>query len=240
MALNLKKYLEKTNIPAQLLPVAMSVLEDARGRAKWLNARKWWVRLVKSKGIAKKLSWESERLVDVDPSRMAEDIAPSLSVTCYGDHIDWNPATNMPEAGTWLNQDPESDDYKLAVAATKEAGYLGVHPRSFEFHRWWYRRNGGEGLAWMRGMPVDMPNRPTEYNGKDVRLLCSGDAWQLIAFKPLIGSFGLRISLGYEIANVWNFDKDAQGHYSLPGYELRAPLTWSILPGKRKKGGQDV
>lgn len=229
--MNIAKLIARTDLPAAQRTEVEAVFKDAKQRAKGLFWGKWRLRLWEYKELADMLSWESERLVEIDPNLIAKDIAPTLSVTCYGDHIDWDPATGRPKPGIWLNKDPESAEYKHALAATK-GKYTNLHPRSGKFHRFWYRRNAGEGLAWMRGMPVDMPNRPTEYNGKDVRLLRSGDAWQLIAFKPLIGPFGLRISLGYEIANVWNFDKDAQGHYPLPGWELRAPLTWSILPGR--------
>ena len=36
--------------------------------------------------------------------------------------------------------------------------------------------------------------------------------------------------IGYEIDNLWNGAE--QAWYPIPGYELKAPLTWSVLPGR--------
>lgn len=36
--------------------------------------------------------------------------------------------------------------------------------------------------------------------------------------------------IGYEIDNLWNGTE--QAWYPIPGHELRAPLTWSVLPGR--------
>ena len=36
--------------------------------------------------------------------------------------------------------------------------------------------------------------------------------------------------IGYEIDNLWNGAE--QAWYPIPGYELKAPLTRSVLPGR--------
>ena len=231
--MNIAKLIAKTDMPAELQPVAVVTLEAAKRKAKGLNWHKLKVRLFESKKLADKLSWESERLIDVDPALISKDIAPTRSVTAYGDHFDWDEKTHQPQPGTWLNKDPESAEYKRAVELTKDR-YIDLHPRSGRFHRWWYKRNAGEGEAWARGVAVDMPRRPTVYLGDGVAVLHSGDAWELLAFRKLVGSFGIVTRVGYEIDNVWHFPKEAQGHYPIEGYELRAPLTWTVLPGKRK------
>ncbi|WP_441280551.1 hypothetical protein [Tardiphaga sp. 862_B3_N1_1] len=231
--MNVEKLVAKTNAPADVQAAAVEALNEARKRAKGLTWAKWKVRLCEHKDIAKLLTWDSERLIDVDPSLIDKDIAPVINITCYGDHIGWNDATGKPEPGTWMDKDPASADYQDAVAKTKAKGYLGVHPRSDKFHAWWYLRNAGEGRAWRLGAPVDMPNRPAVYTGKDVILIHSGQAWQLFAFRKLIGNFGIKTRIGYEIDNVWRFDNNLQGHYPVPGWQLRAPLSCTVLPGKR-------
>ena len=37
---------------------------------------------------------------------------------------------------------------------------------------------------------------------------------------------------GYEIDNVFSGDYTPQMWFPIPGYQLRAPVTWSVLPGK--------
>ena len=229
--MNIAKLIARTDMPAELQPVAVAALEAAKRKAKGLNSGKWRTRIFEAKKLAKKLSWESERLIDVDPTLIDKDVAPVLNVTCYGDNMPWDEATGRPVPGQWLNKDPDSAEYKQAVAANYWCE--GEHPRSDKSHVAQYRRNAGEGLAWLRGAAVDMPRRPTVYLGDGVAVLHSGDAWELLAFRKLIGRFGIVTRVGYEIDNVWHFPKEAQGHYPLEGYELRAPLTWTVLPGKR-------
>ena len=36
--------------------------------------------------------------------------------------------------------------------------------------------------------------------------------------------------IGYEIDNLWNGKE--QAWYPIAGHELRAPLTWPVLPGR--------
>ena len=35
---------------------------------------------------------------------------------------------------------------------------------------------------------------------------------------------------GYEIDNIWVESSNEQAWYPIPGYELRAPLTWPSIP----------
>ena len=36
--------------------------------------------------------------------------------------------------------------------------------------------------------------------------------------------------VGYGIDNIWVESSNEQAWYPIPGYELRAPLTWSSIP----------
>ena len=232
--MNISKMLSKLDAPAEVKEAAHVALSAAVDKSKGLTWHKWKLRLFKAKKLASKLSWESERLIDVDPNLLSSDIAPVINVTAYGDHVVWVEGVG-PVPGTWMNKDPNSEDYKSNLAASKEKGYKhDVHSRTKEWHTWWYRRNAGEGEAWIRGAAVGpMPQRPQVWKGENTLLLHSGDAWQLYHFKPWFGKWGLLTEIGHEISNVWNFKYDAQGHYPIPGYELRGPLSCTALPHKR-------
>ena len=58
---------------------------------------------------------------------------------------------------------------------------------------------------------------------------CSG-AWQIVAPAKLLGIIPAKARIGYEIDNLWNGTE--QAWYPIAGHELRAPLTWSVLPGR--------
>ncbi|WP_313329471.1 hypothetical protein [Comamonas sp.] len=231
--MNLAKLLGKTPVPASLIPIALAALQDAEKRARGLLWAKWKVRLFKAGKIAKMLTWQSERLIDVRPDLLDQDIAPMGNITAHGDNVPWNDATHRPEPGQWLNEDPTSGEYQRAV----EACYWskGNHPRSTKARKDWYRRNAGEGLAYRLGMPVDVSAGADSVqvwrNADDtIQLRRCGEAWQLTAFRPLIGRFGLNVRVGYEIDNV--FRDGVQQWYPIPGFDLRAPLTYSVLPGR--------
>lgn len=226
--MNIAKLIAKTNMPAELQPLAIAAFKEADKRSDGLMWGKWKVRLFKAGKIAKMLDWTDERLIAVNPDMLDSDICPMGNITAHGDNVPWNPATRRPEPGQWLNRDPVSDEYKAAV----EACYWceGSHPRSKKARKAWYRRNAGEGLAYRLGLPVSADMPVQEYTGGGVTVLRCGDAWQLTAFKRIVGRFGLHVRVGYEIDNV--FRDGVQQWYPIPGFELRAPLTYSVLPGR--------
>ncbi|QMV74135.1 hypothetical protein HS961_15525 [Comamonas piscis] len=231
--MNIAKLIAKTTLPASLQADAVAALQDAEKRARGLLWAKCKVRLFKAGKISKMLTWESERLIDVRPDLLDWDVAPMINITAHGDNVPWDPATGKPEPGQWLNKDPNSEEYKQAVAANYWCP--GEHARSDKSHKAQYRRNAGEGRAYRLGMPVDVSAGPDAVqvwrNGDDtIQLRRCGDAWQLTAFRPLLGRFGLNVRVGYEIDNV--FRDGVQQWYPIPGYDLRAPLTYSVLPGR--------
>jgi len=65
--------------------------------------------------------------------------------TAHGDNVPWAGNPGRPVPHCWLNPDPQSDEYRDAVAACYWAP--GNHPRSKTAVKAWYRRNGGAGLA---------------------------------------------------------------------------------------------
>jgi hypothetical protein len=100
----------------------------------------------------------------------------------------------------------------------------------------WYRRNAGEYLAWRLGAAVE-PSKGFEiWRGKDgkdsaVAWRC-GTAWIVKSSTHLVGPLYLNSRKGYEIDNVFSGDYTPQMWWPIPGYQLRAPVTWSVLPGK--------
>ena len=61
-------------------------------------------------------------------------------------------------------------------------------------------------------------------------LQCRMYAWQIKALKPLLGPLKLKIDIGFEIDNIWFESNDVQSWYPIPGYDLRAPVVWYVLP----------
>ena len=233
--MNIEKLIAKTNVPEGLRAEALQALNSAERAARGLLWAKWKVRLFKAGKIAKMMTWENERLLDVRPDLLDWDVAPMINITAHGDNVPWNPATGRPEPGQWLNKDPDSEEYKQAVAANYWCP--GEHPRSDKSHKAQYRRNAGEGRAYRLGLPVDLSagrDAAQVYRSADgaVVLIRCGQAWQLKAERRLVGRLGLKTRVGYEIDNIWRESDGAQCWYPIPGYELRAPLTWSVLPGK--------
>lgn len=230
--MNVEKLLKKAGVPAELLPEAIACLRKADHDSNGLMWAKWRVRLFKAGQIAKQLSWERERLIDVRPDLADWDIAPMLNITAHGDNLPWNPATGRPEPGQWLDANPESMEYQAAV---KDCYWSrGNHPRSKKARKDWYRRNAGEYRAWRLGIPVSAAMPVEQWSAGGVTVLHCGTAWQLKSFKKLVAGFGLKTRIGYEIDNV--FKNGVQQWYPIPDHDLRAPLTWSVLPGFRKKG----
>lgn len=219
--MNLIKHLQAAGVPDHYHPAAIAALEGARERAQGLTWAKWRVRLFKAGKIAKLLPWHAERLIDVRPDLAAWDIAPMVNITAHGDNVPW--PDGRPAPGAWLDDTPEA----------RAANYWceGEHPRSVKSREAWYRRNAGEYEAWARGMPVDPQSGVQVWRGNGSTVYRCGDAWQVIAQdKFLFIPFVVRV--GYEISNLWRESDGAQLWFPIPGADLRAPVTWSVLPGR--------
>lgn len=225
------EYLIRAGVPGHLHQVAIGALEDARQRAKGLTWAKWRVRIFKAGKIADMLPWDAERLIDLRPDLAAWDIAPMTNITAHGDNVPWvsTPDGWRPAPGRWLNEDPVSDEYQQAVAACYWCD--GEHPRSKTARKAWYRRNAGEHEAWARGKSVNVMNARAWHGPGVVVYECDG-AWQINAADKWLGVVPVKVRIGYEISNVWRESDGAQLWFPIPGKDLRAPVTWSILPGR--------
>ena len=222
-------------VPESLHCEAIASLTAEDFKRSGLTWAKWKVRLFRAGKIADLLDWNDERLCIKHPELCDEDIAPVDNITCNGDMIPWASDGSRPLRSYWLNQDPASDDYKAAVAANHR--YCpGQHPRSRASRKAWYRRNAGEYKAWRLGAAVE-PSKGFEIwrgkDGKDSAVVWRcGNAWLVKSSTHLVGSLYLNSRKGYEIDNVFSGDYTAQMWFPIPGYQLRAPVTWSVLPGK--------
>lgn len=221
-------------VPTADYQIANEVLEHAYDQIQGLIVAKWKVRIMKPEQISKILKWEDERLIDVRPDLFAWDIAPMINITAHGDNAHWvsTPEGGRPAPGRWLNPDPTSEEYRLAV----QSNYWceGTHPRSIESRFAWYRRNAGEFMAYKNGMKIDLTQGVKVYRGtkgkETVTVFNCGDVWQLNATTKYFGNIGIKTRIGFEINNVWNEGQNIQAWYPIPGYELKAPVTWSNLP----------
>lgn len=234
--MNLTKALALAGVPQSLHSEAMAALNAADFKRAGLTWAKWKVRLFKAGKIADLLDWNDERLCIKHSELCDWDIAPMVNITAHGDNGPWvdTPDGGRPARNYWLNSDPESDEYKAAVTANYWAP--GTHPRSKESRKAWYRRNAGEYLAWRLGAAID-PARGFEiWRGRDgknaaVAWRC-GTAWIVKSSTHLVGPLYLNSRKGYEIDNVFSGDYTPQMWWPIDGYALRAPVTWSTLPGR--------
>lgn len=224
--MNLLKHLQAAGVPDHYHPAALEALGVARKRAQGLTWAKWRVRLFKAGKIAKLLPWSAERLVDVRPDLADWDIAPMVNITAHGDNVPWvaTPEGGRPAPGQWL--DPED-----AQAVAANYWLPGTHPRSPESRKAWYRRNAGEYRAWRLGAPVDLSKGVQVWRGNGSTVYRCGDAWQVIAQDKLL-FIPVVVRVGYEISNMWRESDGAQLWFPIPGADLRAPVTWSVLPGR--------
>lgn len=223
--MNPLKYLQAAGVPAHYHAAALASIESARDRASGLLWHKIKVRLFQAGKIAKLLQWNDERLLYVRPDLASWDIAPVINITAHGDNVPWvmTAAGGRPVPGAWLDDSPEA----------RAANYWceGEHPRSQKSRKAWYRRNGGEYEAWARGVPVNVANARA-WHGDGVSVYeCSG-AWQINAQDKWIGFIPVKVRIGFEISNVWRESDGAQLWFPIPNHGLRAPLTWSVMPGR--------
>lgn len=236
--MNTQKALTIAGVPKELHAEAIASVNLATKRTDGLLLHKIKVRYLKANKIAKLLEWEDERLCIRHPELASYDIAPMINVTAYGDNGEWEdtPLGGRPVGGRWLNKDPESQEYKDAVA--KNYWCKGTHPRSFESHKAWYRRNGGEYLAWERGEAV----RPSEgfekwtgTQGSTQAIAYRADGAWIVLLSEKKGPFRVNSRIGFEVDNVYCGTHSPQAWFPIDGYELRGCATHSVMLGKELK-----
>lgn len=227
--MNPLKHLKAAGVPEHLWVDAMDSLDEAYDRSRGLTLAKWRVRLFKAGKIAELIPWEAERLIDVRPDLADWDIAPVVNITAHGDNAPWvmTPDGGRPAPGRWMNADPTSEDYERAVRSNYWC--KGEHPRSKESRKAWYRRNAGEYRAWRLGQPVD-PANVQRWTQGDTTVIRAGNAWQIVAKEKWLGIIPVKVRVGHEIDNVVSPD-GTQNWYPIAGHELRAPVSWSVIPG---------
>lgn len=218
--MNIEKLLRQAGVEDEFIPSAIEALEQADIMSDGLFWKKWKTRLFKAGEISKKLRWEDERLIDRFPELKDWDIAPMYNITANGDNIPW--PNNFPAPGAWMTESPEA----------RAACYWceGEHPRNTKARKAWYRRNAGEHIAYELGTPVEL-SKPRKWASNDVTVRKLGGAWQLDAKTKVLGLIPVKVRIGYEISNIVS-DEGVQKWYPLPGYSMKAPLTWSVIPGK--------
>lgn len=233
------KLLEIAGVPVDRWNEAINSIKLAHFRADGLTRKKLYTRLFKAGSIAKKLKWEHNRLIEVDTKLAQHDIAPMLNITCNGDKGPWveTPQGGRPVEAFWLDRDPSSAEYKFAV----ENCYWcpGEHPRSRKARKAWYRRNGGEYYAWAKGSYLNPEYPVSRWEGEKgdykVSVVACDGVWIINYTKHLYKRLYLEGRIGFEVDNVMGGPLAPQLWYPIPGYELRAPVTWSILPRIAKK-----
>ena len=167
------------------------------------------------------------------------ELAPTLKAEAGAD-VARRRAAVLAAGGKWLkdapctlplelDRNPGSLDWRCAVARNYWA--KGQHPRSVRARAAWLRRNGGEREAWARGQPLPEGASLSRWRGQQGRwraeVLHQGDAWQINAQYRLAGRWQLGWRLGFEIDN-------AQHAHPRPGFDRRAPVTWSLRPERTK------
>jgi len=231
---NLTQALTLAGVPQALHVEATASIAKAKEAKRGLLWHKLKARWLHAGKIAEALAWEDERLCQVRPDLARLDIAHMLNVTAHGDNGPWTPDGSRPLSNYWRNPDPASAEYAEAVAANY--WLPGTHPRSKESRRAWYRRNAGEYEACSRGAVIDPANGFEIWRGQKDRTRvivwqCSG-AWIVKTSFRLVGDLAINTRRGYEIDNVFSGDYTAQMWWPIDGYALRAPVTWSTLPGR--------
>lgn len=223
--MNIEEYLERAGVPPTLWPQAVANIGVAKTSAKGLLLHKLKVRLFKAGAIARLLPFDAERLCDVKPLWKTYDVAPMINITAHGDNVPWKLTANgvRPVPGAWLEDSPEA----------RAANYWcpGEYPRSVKSRKAWYRRNGGEYLAWLRGFPVNPDELVKVWRGNGVTVRLNNGAWQIVAQDKWLGFIPVKVRIGFEIDNVLAED-GVQLWFPIEGHALRAPVTWSVLPGK--------
>lgn len=239
-----RNYLEIAKVDGKFHASAIKCLQDAwnssGGTFGHILFKKFRARLFYAKRIAKAIPWEGNRLLDYRPEWSDDDIAPMDNITCNGDNVEWYYNADdvaVPNPNSWLNKDPNSIEYKQAVACNYWKP--GFHPRSYESRVAWYRRNAGEYLVWSLGKIPAPPEETKYYFGTEgttsVRIIQSGDVWMFDVRKKFLKFFWINIAVGYELPNIYinQYSEISQGWFPIKGKELRAPLVWARIPSRK-------
>ncbi|GAD20974.1 hypothetical protein [Acidovorax sp. MR-S7] len=227
--MNIIKLLTIAGVPVTLHAQAIECIEEADDRSDGLLWAKLRTRTFRAGKIADALDWEHDRLIQARPDWADDDIAPMLNITANGDNGPWEFPGGKVESGRPIGHFwTEPDDVQHCYWAP------GHHPRSHAARKAWYRRNGGEFRAWRLGMPIDPANMYQRWHGSEGRLSVtvyrSGDAWLLLTTRQILGKLHIKTRKGFEVDNVFSGPVTPQMWFPIPGYELRAPVTWSVLP----------
>lgn len=234
--MDIVKFLDIAGVPKLLHDEAVASIASAKISSKGLLAFKLKVRWLEARSLAELLDWEDDRLCLEYPSLLDKDIAPTEGTTCHGDNGPWidTPDGPRPTSRWALSKDPNSKEYKDAVATNYWC--KNEHPRSRRSVRAQYRRNGGEGKAWRLGNRIDASVGVEFWTGTvgryTVVVVRADRSWIVKASFHLLGSLHWNTRVGYEVDNVFSGDDKPQMWFPIKGYELRAPVTWSILPGR--------
>lgn len=237
--MNLSRLLTIAGVPATLHAQVIDCIDLADDQSSGLLWAKIKIRLFKASKIAKAMSWGNNRLIEARPDWADCDIAPMSNITANGDNGPWygTPHGDRPIEAFWLNPDTESEEYAQAIAACYWC--KGAHPRSEKARKAWYRRNGGEYLAWRLGLPIDAAIGFQKWQGSEgktaVTVMRCGDAWIVKSTRKVIGRLQLKTRVGFEVDNVFSGPLTPQMWFPIEGHELRAPVTWSVLPGWEKQ-----
>lgn len=221
-------------VPQELHAEALASVALAKERSSGLTLAKWRVRLFKAGKIAEMLQWNDDRLCFRFPQLADWDVAPMENITAHGDNGPWHhtPAGDRPDVSYWLNSDPASGDYLRAVASNY--WLPGTHPRSKASRKAWYRRNAGEFRAYRMGAAIDPAQGLEIWRGSDKRtdavVWRASGVWIIKASRKLIGPLRISTRVGFEVDNVYSGDYTPQMWWPAVGYELRACVTWSVLP----------
>lgn len=232
----MKELLVIAGVPEELHQECLDNLKIAEERSRGMTWHKFKVKILNAGKLAKKLKWEDNRLIYVDSSLEDQDVAPMKNITANGDNGVWveTPEGGRPIEDYWLDKDPNSEEYKFAVS--KNYWCPGEHPRSEKSRKAWYRRNGGEFLAWKKGWPLADITSFKSWSGKKGNIevtvdVCDG-GWMISSSKTY-GPIVLQGQYGFEVGNIYHprpNNQRVQAWYPLDGYELKATITWSTIP----------
>lgn len=171
------------------------------------------------------------RASDADSDYRAYDVERLKNINAFGDNDDWDPVTLRPINRNLLDGSPQ-----LQKDVDRTYWCKGTWAGAYKAVKAWYRRNGGAGLVYDRGVVVGPSDPTARYVGQSgrwsVEVLVRGNASILIARYKLAFGLSLKVRTGYEIDNVFDHATNTQNWYPLDGELLRAPVTNSILLSK--------
>lgn len=230
--MNLTKYLEQSGVPSELWDSAILSLTEAKQKSKGLLWHKIKARYFMSRKMAQVvIDNQSTRVGDVKPEWAKFDVARALNINAFGDNADW--INGRPIDENVFDFEEGSEEY--IKATNRNYWCKGVFPGEFKAIAAWYRRNGGEAEAETRGRAV--PNILTSkevihYIGPAGSTYRCGNTWQIVVNDKWLGFIPVRVRVGFEIDNLYDFRQHTQMRFALDNEQLMAPVTWSVLPGK--------